>query len=236
MDANTQISALQAQRKNLSEVVAEAIMERIAQGEFGIGDRLPTEYGLMEAYGVGRNVVREAVRQLVALGLLDVRPGRGAIVVSVEADGALDTRVVSALLSDQTVKDLYEFRMLIEVEIVARAAERATPADIAAIADEHRRYARLLAAGGPVYLADVAFHRAIAVASGNSVYVRVIDALSDLLEATRKQTDHVPQAPETALSEHEEILEAVRAHQVRRSRAAMRKHITTATTVISSVK
>lgn len=223
------------QRKNLSQVVADDLLDRITAGEFEVGDRLPTEQGLMETYNVGRNVVREAIRQLVALEILDVRPGRGAIVVGIRSNGVLDSRVVSALLADQTVEDLYQFRLLVEVEIAARAAERGTPETVAAVREALASYRQRLREGLPVFRADVEFHRSIAVASGNEVFVRVLDALADLLEASRKRTDAVPDAPETALSEHEAILNAISERNVSEAREAMRNHIVTAIDVVRSL-
>src|SRR5215204_5072864 len=122
--------------RTLSQAVTEAILDRIRAGEYRPGDRLSTEKGLMEQFGVGRNVVREAVQGLVAMGLVDVRPGRGAVVIGVDTSRAMDPGTVAALLLDQTVDDLNEFRAVIEVEIATRAAARATPADVTRLRDQ----------------------------------------------------------------------------------------------------
>ena len=126
-------------RRNLSHSIAESLLDRIRSGEVGVGERLPTEQGLMEEFGVGRNVIREAIQQLVAIGVLDVRPGRGTTVIGLGSDDLLDSRTMSALLEDQTIADLYAFRMLIEVEIAEAAASHADAQQIQAIADAHRR-------------------------------------------------------------------------------------------------
>jgi len=94
--------------RTLSQAVTEAILDRIRAGEYRPGDRLSTEKGLMEQFGVGRNVVREAVQGLVAMGLVDVRPGRGAVVIGVDTSRAMDPGTVAALLLDQTVDDRTE--------------------------------------------------------------------------------------------------------------------------------
>jgi len=226
----------QARRRNLSHSIAASLLERVRGGELNVGDRLPTEQGLMETYGVGRNVIREAVQQLVAMGVLDVRPGRGTTVLGVGSDDLLDTRTVSALLEDQTVDDLYAFRMLLEVEIAADAAARGDEDDLRAIAEARADYERALADGRPVYRADLAFHRAIAIASKNTIYVRVLDALADLLEASREQTDHVAGAPERAQEQHAAILDAIQRRDPERAREAMRAHIERATEVIETLR
>jgi len=85
-------------RQTLSQAVSAAVLERIRTGEFAPGDRLPTEKVLMQEYGVGRNSVREAVQALVTLGIVEVRPGRGATVIGIEPEDALDAEMVSVLL------------------------------------------------------------------------------------------------------------------------------------------
>lgn len=228
--------ATPAKRRNLSQVIAASILDQIRAGEIGVGDRLPTEAGLMERYEVGRNAVREAVQQLVAMGVVDVRPGRGTTVVGIGADDLLDTRMVSALLEDQTVADLYAFRMLLEVEIAAAAATHADDDETAAIARASADFDRRLADREPVYRADLAFHRAIALASGNAIYLRVLDALADILAASRELTDHVPGSPERASREHNAIVEAIRSRDAETARACMRTHIEGATASIERAR
>ena len=113
------LAEMQLGRQTLSQAVSAAVLERIRSGEFGPGDRLPTEKMLMEEYGVGRNSVREAVQALVTLGLVEVRPGRGATVIGIESENALDAETLSALLKEEAVDDLCAFRRLLEAETSA---------------------------------------------------------------------------------------------------------------------
>src|SRR4051812_20534783 len=133
-------------RRNLSQAVSEEILRWIRGGELVAGDRIPTERGLAELFGVGRNTVRGAVQGLVGIGVLDVRPGRGTVVRSTEA-AALDPVTMSALLGNEAVDDLYELRLLIEVEIAARAAERAGADELAEIRAALARHRRAFARG-----------------------------------------------------------------------------------------
>ena len=130
---------MQLGRQTLSQAVSAAVLDRIRSGEFGPGDRLPTEKSLMQEYGVGRNSVREAVQALVTLGLVDVRPGRGATVIGIESDAVMDAETISVLLKEEAVDDLYAFRRLLEVEIASRAAVAATPRDLDGDRGEHSR-------------------------------------------------------------------------------------------------
>jgi DNA-binding FadR family transcriptional regulator len=211
--------------RTLSQAVTEAILDRIRAGEYRPGDRLATEKGLMEQFGVGRNVVREAVQALVAMGLVDVRPGRGAVVIGVDTSRAIDPGTVSALLLDQTVDDLNEFRSVLEVEIATRAAERATPADIEQLKELLAQYRDRVEHGRSLSEIELSFHGSIASASHNAVYVRVLDALHGLLAQARGMTENIEWSRVRSLADHQEILAAIEAHDTAAARDAMRRHM-----------
>lgn len=213
-------------RQNLSQAIAEEILEWIRSGEVRPGDRLPTEQELMARFEVGRNTVREAVQSLVALGVLDVRPGRGTRVLALSSERVLDSATVATLLGDQTIVDLYEFRLLLEAEIAVLATRRATDHDVAEIAAAGERYRNTLARGEPTYDADIDFHRAIARAAHNLIYVRVLDAIADLVVGARRPLERLAEAREVAAEEHDEIYAAIAARDAERARGAMRGHLT----------
>jgi DNA-binding FadR family transcriptional regulator len=215
-------------RRTLSQQLAEQLLARIRSGELRPGERLPTEQGLMAEFGVGRNAVREAVQQLVALDVVDVRPRRGIVVSAGGAESALDALAVGALLNDQTVTDLYDFRLMLETAIAERAAERAGAEDVRLIDASLQVFEHALETRSGIYAADVAFHEQLAEASGNAIYTRVLANLADVLELYRRETDKVPGAPEQALVEHRAIADAVRAGDPVAARAAMEAHIRTA--------
>jgi len=215
-------------RQNLSQVVSQTLLARIREGHLSPGDRMGTEATLQEEFNVGRNVIREAVQHLVALGVVDVRPRRGITVSELDSASALDSFTRGALLDQRTVDDLYTFRALIETEIAASAAVAATPEDLRKIEDSFDRFQNAVVRGRDVSTADVEFHHALAEASHNVIYSRVLSALADLLQKYRRQTDVVPGAPEEAVIEHAAILKAVRAGNSLLARDRMAVHIQTA--------
>lgn len=222
--------------RNLSQGVTADLLRRIREGEYHVGDRLPIQRELMEVYDVGHGVVREAMQQLVALGIVEIRPRRGAIILSVDSRSALDDQILAALLSDQAVEDLYALRRLIEVAIAGQAAEHATSIQLAVLEEIHERFGNAAALESPVFRIDVEFHRAIAEASQNVVYVRVLDAVSDVLAVIREQARRVPGATPEAHVEHEEVLRAIRSQEPDKARQAMERHIDTATEVIRAAR
>jgi GntR family transcriptional repressor for pyruvate dehydrogenase complex len=219
---------MQLGRQTLSQAVSAAVLERIRGGEFGPGDRLPTEKMLMEEYGVGRNSVREAVQALVTLGLVEVRPGRGATVIGIESENVLDPETLAALLKEEAVDDLCAFRRLLEAETSACAAVHATDAEIAEIARWQETFEQAYAHGAPASGADDAFHAAIARASHNSVYATMLDAVSVLIANARRLTEAVPWALPRAVEDHDRIVEAIRARNAEAAAESMRRHIDSA--------
>jgi GntR family transcriptional repressor for pyruvate dehydrogenase complex len=215
-------------RRNLSQAVTEELLRLIGTGEIRAGERLPTERGLMERFQVGRNTVREAVHALASQGLVDVRPGRGAVVLSLSANQALDNAVVAALLDDQAVSDLYEFRKLIEVEVAGRAASHASERDLEDIGRDLKTYLHAYHERLPTWSEDVALHRAVAVASHNVIYLDVLDLVNDKLLATRKETQRHATVLALAAREHAAIFDAIKAHDTEQARAAMAQHIDSA--------
>jgi GntR family transcriptional regulator, transcriptional repressor for pyruvate dehydrogenase complex len=219
----------QATRRTLSRVVADQLLDRIRAGELRPGDRLPTEHELASELVVSRSTVRKAMQALVAMELVDVRPSRGAIVLGVPSTSALDASTVVALLEGQQFHDLYRLRLSLEAEIAAKAALRARDADLGpAIAAQVRCRDARRDAPETFYLADLDFHRALAAAGGNPIYGNILDALADLLAASRRATGTIPAAVASAVDEHDAVLAAVRAHDPERARGLMRRHIESA--------
>ena len=219
---------MQLGRQTLSQAVSAAVLDRIRSGEFGPGDRLPTEKSLMAEYGVGRNSVREAVQALVTLGLVDVRPGRGATVIAIDSDAVMDSETISILLKEEAVDDLYAFRRLLEIEIASRAAIAATPDDIEGIAASIRAFESALEQGRPISRLDDEFHAAVAKASHNAIYATVLDAVSGLIANARRLSMNVPWASQRARVEHQQLYEAIAAHDAEAAGEIMGTHLDSA--------
>ncbi|MFF4368408.1 FadR/GntR family transcriptional regulator [Streptomyces sp. NPDC001594] len=149
----------------LVEQAAQHLREQITAGHWPVGTKLPAETALAKALGVGRSTVREALRALAGAGLVQARQGAGVFVIAAEPAEDWPTR-----LRRSAVADVYEVRMLIEVEAARLAAGRRTDEDLAQLraALEGRRRA---AAGSTAEFvdADIALHAAVVAAAGNPV-------------------------------------------------------------------
>ncbi|QFZ19658.1 FadR/GntR family transcriptional regulator [Saccharothrix syringae] len=149
----------------LVEQAAARLRAHIADGEWAVGTKLPGETALAKALGVGRSTVREALRALAGAGLVRARQGAGVFVIATEPLEDWPTR-----LRRSAVADVYEVRMMIEVQAVRLAAARRTDADITAIqaALEARRAAGALD-DDQFVRADIALHAAVVAAAHNTV-------------------------------------------------------------------
>lgn len=212
-------------RRTLSQAITEELAERIREGTYSPGDALPTERELMDQFGVGRSAARETMQALAAMGLIDIRPGRGARVLSLQARVAMPADLIAVLLEGQAVEDLYEFRGCAEVEVAGLAAARATAADLDRIAAAVEGYRDVVNRGQVRVAADVEFHRALAAAAHNVVFEQVLDGLTDLLNFARREVNRVSWVPQRTLREHARIAEAIAAGDRRTARAVMRRHI-----------
>jgi DNA-binding FadR family transcriptional regulator len=153
--------------KKLGDLVIQQIQEKISLGVFPAGSKIPTEPTLMAQLGVGRSTVREAVRVLVSAGLLEVRQGDGTYVL----DRRSGHEPLEYRLRRAKAEEIREVRRIVEVETARLAAKNRTPADLAAIREHLEKKREAVHAGDtPGYVAaDIAFHSAVATASGNGL-------------------------------------------------------------------
>lgn len=210
-------------RPNLVEQVTEQLRGRILQGQYAVGQTMPSEGKLAEGLGVSRTVIREAMRGLRAQGLVEVSQGRRPRVKSNDPSALVASLDLLLQRSQATILHLIQIRRPLEGEIAALAAR---------LADDqvHERLARsinemrLADDVDGIVRADVAFHRCLAEASGNPLFVLFLDTVRTLL--VRSQKTIFPLAGLlVTLEGHQKIYNEIRAGQVEAARAAMLRHL-----------
>jgi GntR family transcriptional regulator, transcriptional repressor for pyruvate dehydrogenase complex len=205
------------------EIIAQ-IREELADGRLKAGDRLPSERELSEKFEVSRASVREAIRALESMGLVTIRTGDGTYVAS--GSEILLSPLVSIILQQkELLLDIFEARKVIEPEIAALAATRATPEDVRQMEEMLEEQARQIAQGGSGVEADTAFHSILTQSTKNKVILRLNDAIVDSLLETRERSLHVHGRPARSLAGHREILEAIRSKNPSEARNAMLSHL-----------
>jgi len=201
------------------------MLDYLLSGEFKAGQRIPSERQLAEALGVGRSAVRETVKSLSLLGLIEQRPGDGTYLTKSNSD--LLPRVIEwgLLLGERRVHELIEIRHHLEIILAGLAAERRTQ-------DQLQRMQTLIAemtdAGDdyPRYVeADIAFHLDIAAASGNAGLAGILESVQSLLRVWATRVISAAKETKTSLAMHVAILEAIEKQDADGTRAAMTAHM-----------
>ena len=216
------------QSTKVFELVAEQIERRILDGDLRSGDRLPTERELAEQFHVSRTGVREAMKILAQKGLVDMRPGRGTIVI----DGAREAMqnsiglVMKLKLGEVGGSDkLVEVREILETEIAALAAARATDKEIAAMREAIQVMDESLNDADAFIAADNRFHEALAQATQNTLIFILVNSIVPLLSEQRKQIFETEGGPQRGQFHHKRILESILQHDPESAREAMHAHL-----------
>lgn len=207
-----------------SNEVARALLDYILSGQVGPGDKLPSERQLSESFGIGRSVVREGLKSLGLLGLVEFRHGGGTYFRGAESD--LLPRVIEwgLLLGERHTHDLIEARRELEVITSGRAAKRHTQEQLDAVEAALARMAEAKMTDEFVE-ADVAFHLAVAEASGNTVLANMLKSISSLLDVWIHRVMEAAPSFEPSYSEHVPVFEAIRDGNAGAARDAMQSHM-----------
>jgi len=212
-------------RTKVYEEVADRIRRLIAEGRLKAGDRLPPERELAERFGVSRTSVRDAIRALEMIGLLEPRQGDGTVVLDLSPD-ALAQPLASILVHNRTLlADLLDVRKMIEPPLAARAASLVTPEEVATLREILKRQTQKAGRGELTTAEDSEFHYALARVARNPVALKVLDVLMDLLLESRERSLQVPGRLMKSLQGHRRILDSITRKDARGAEAAMRQHL-----------
>lgn len=204
------------------------LLQYFLSGEIAPGQKIASERQLAEALGVGRSSVREAIKSLSLLGLLEVRQGDGTYMTGSTSTLLPEVVEWGLLLGAQSILDLVEVRAHLEVFIAGLAAERHTPEDVTAL---WAAVDTMRGAGSDVarYIeGDYEFHRALAKATGNEVLISLSHSFRALLQVWSARCVEEEKDTARLAAEHQPIVRAVERDRVDAARSAMAKHMKTA--------
>jgi GntR family transcriptional repressor for pyruvate dehydrogenase complex len=213
-------------KTTLSDNIADQIVQLISKGNLRPGDRLPPERELCKQFGVGRSSLREAVRCLAIVGLLDVRVGDGTFVAP---DGAkfmgtvFEWRIVT---EQQDITSLLELRLALEAETAYHTAMRGTAEDVAALRDIVEKMEDMVANRIKFSALDAQFHLTIARASQNKLMFDLLTLVRSQLERSLLKVLSLPGGGgDVAVKQHAAILEAIHRRDGEGAKDLMRAHI-----------
>jgi GntR family transcriptional repressor for pyruvate dehydrogenase complex len=212
----------------MASEVTRKMLDYLLSGEIKPGERIPSERKLSETLGVGRSVVREALKSLMVLGLIDVRQGDGTYLKRTDSDLLPQAIEWGLLLGTKRITDLVEARHHLEVLLAGLAAQRRSEADI----EEMRRWVAAMERSkrpADFVAADIAFHFAVATAAGNQSLLEIMKSIRGLLQVWIARVMKAPGATRPTSAEHAAVLDAIERGDADAARTAMEAHMAGAT-------
>jgi len=212
--------------KNVHGNTVDHLGEAIVAGRYGVGASIPPEPVLCQELGVSRTVVREAVKSLIAKGLMTTGPKVGTRVLSEDHWNWFDPDVIiwqsKAGLTPDFLRDLQDLRRVVEPAAMRLAAERATAQDIAEVEAAYAGMKHAVEEGGDYVTHDLRFHQGLLRASRNRMLVQMSKALGALLRTSFEISTRRKDGPSHSLPLHRAVLDAVIAHQPDEAERAIR--------------
>ena len=218
-------------RPNLTQTTIHKIRERISSGEYAPGEKLPPEPKMVAEFGVSRTVIREAIANLRADGLVEARHGVGVFVLDPPKQAAALRLFGEDPERISSVVETLELRAAVEIEAVRIAAQRCSPSQEIRIHECFSDMVNNVANGESTKKSDFEFHKAIAAATNNPQFIEFLDYLGrrTIPRAQFKQLmkNYEPARAyrQQLLDEHRAIMEAISMRDPERAQKAMRTHL-----------
>ena len=212
-------------RESVAEMVARRILDMVTSKALKPGDQLPPERDLAEQLNVSRPSVREAIRGLSILGVVQSRQGGGAYITDLDGDALLGPIRFFLSLDKMNIRELYDARSLIEGDVARRAAINMDDTQLAALEKILTHQEATLEDAGAFRLSDFKFHEAIWIGSGNSFLKRIGESLNALGLEFRRRASEKPEVLEQSLRDHRLLFNALKARDPAAAALAAEKHM-----------
>jgi GntR family transcriptional repressor for pyruvate dehydrogenase complex len=212
-------------RSSTAERIVENLITLVKERSLKIGDKLPPERQLCEMIGVSRPSLREALKALQVMNIIDIRQGAGAYIKSLEPQDVVEHLDIVFHLDSSLYHDLYESRRLIEASIAAMAAEKISDQELELIEENIRQAAVDIDDESAFFERDLELHEMIMTAAGNRVIPVFMQSINKLALLIRQKTNAMLTIRKNTIQDHKAILMALKNHDPRESAAAMERHI-----------
>ncbi|AGK99695.1 FadR/GntR family transcriptional regulator [Desulfoscipio gibsoniae] len=216
------------EKTSRAQRIVDQIRDLIASGKLQTGDKLPPERELADIFNVSRTSVREAIRILETMGLVEIKKGHGVFAKKATLDSVLSNAADALVLSNKEMKQLFEIRKVLETQAAAWAAERASETEIEEIKTIIKEVKFLNKQKLDIAVAnqyDKKFHAAVIEASRNDVLVKIMSGLFDTLDKARVKTAIIPGRALMSINDHEAISSAICERNPQKAKQAMYDHI-----------
>jgi GntR family transcriptional repressor for pyruvate dehydrogenase complex len=213
------------EKKRAYEDIVKQIRALIEKGKLKKGDQLPTERELTDTFKVSRATVREAIRTLESMRLVESRQGDGTYVLASSEEALVQPLAASLLHEKDDLADIFFIRKIIEPVVAQLATEHATREEINELEEILKKQERDFSSGVNIVETDSAFHTSLARMAKNRVVERLLLAIVDLLAQTREGYLQNDERACGSLRGHEEVLAAIRSGDGNAAKLAMRRHL-----------
>ncbi len=207
------------------EQVVVKVYDLIKRGELRPGDRLPPEREFSKQLGINRTSLRAGLRSLIAMGVLHSKHGSGTFMSTGPSSLGGEALQLLGALHGFTQDEIFEARRHLESLVAGLAAERATPEQLATMAEELAYTYSAIDDPQRFLLHDILFHRSLAAASGNPILAMLVGMVSAMHYDRRSQTVTKAHSLREAAEMHERIYRAIRSHNPAEAQTAMHEHI-----------
>ncbi|MEV6927585.1 FadR/GntR family transcriptional regulator [Dactylosporangium sp. NPDC051485] len=212
------------------------IKQQIIAGMLKPGDRLPSEQELAARLGVSRPTVRESLRALTSMNIVETRHGEGSFVASLKAQDLIEPLDFVLRVDDDAIHHLFEVRSFIEAGSARLAAEHASDEDVRELQQLVGEYSDRIDDLDHCVRLDMAFHRRIAAASGNPLLGNLLDSLVGLSAQSRRRTGSDLTTRQRAAHDHTLILTAIAERDPDKAQDAMLRHLDHVSEVLKRVE
>lgn len=224
---DSKVISMKIERTSLSDRVAEELQAMIRSAEYQVGDKLPTEGELMEKFSVSRITIREAVRKLRTMGLLEVRQGDGTFVKELTPTSFMKPLLSMLTLDKKNLRDIFEVRLVIECKSAELAAQRAEEEALRNMQTYLNRMDTAIAEGNREHYneADMLFHYEILKSSGNQIILAIGDMIVSMIRDSISASISPPNALANSITMHKKIYTAISQKDPAEAVAAMKQHL-----------
>jgi GntR family transcriptional repressor for pyruvate dehydrogenase complex len=209
------------ERTSVADEIVKRLVRLILEGRLKPGDKLPSERELVQRLSVGKSSLREGIKTLRALGVIEVAVGEGMFV------GRGETSILSRplswglLLSDRSTQEVIEARSCVEAKLAALAAERATEAEVATIGEKVAAMRATMRESGEYSRYDLEFHLAVADAAHNRLLAQVLQSLQHILRIWIVEVITAMDDRSESLADHVAIYESILARDPEAARTTV---------------
>jgi GntR family transcriptional repressor for pyruvate dehydrogenase complex len=212
-------------RTTLTEAAFEQLIEYVVKGTWKAGDRLPPERELCQQFGIARTSLREAIKAMELVGMLDSRVGDGTFVCARSEFLSRPLLWAFTGTDHEELQEIMEARAIIEENLAGLAAERGSASEVECIKDAINEMRACIKAGSSILEADMSFHLAVASAAHNEVLRNAVQLLRNITRQWLAYKVLIPNVAASVLKRHETIYRAIATHKPDAARQEMRRHL-----------